>query len=54
MARQLYYITIDLTVELNDKEAVSNSVFDQVSVHLLDIVILTKTIYLLKLNSDGL
>ena len=32
MARQFYYITIDLTVELNDKDPV----FDQISIRLSD------------------
>ena len=37
MARQFYYIAIDLTVKLNDKDFVStDSVFDQVSVRLSD------------------
>ena len=35
-ARQFYYIKIDLTVKLNDKETVNRSCFDQVSVRLSD------------------
>ena len=34
MARQFYYITIDLTVKLNDKERVNNPVSDRVSIRL--------------------
>ena len=36
MAGQFYYITIDLTVKLNDKETVNRSCFEQVSVRLSD------------------
>ena len=31
MAKHSYYITIDLTVKLNDKEQSTDPVFDQVS-----------------------
>ena len=36
MARQFYYITIDLTVKLNDRKQSTDPVFDQVSIRLLD------------------
>ena len=53
IVRQFYYITINLTVKLNDKET-----FDQVSLHLLDAVhqiMNQKHVYFLKRPiSDGL